>query len=215
VRFADHYLYLSIRTTTGVLAIASNEIGKMSIGPEDSQLSLFKQDVESFNLFVHSVLTEMKPADKPSIFDGTPMEFLLSLGPKAAGKFGEMLVRRLALDLGMRVIRKQADGDMNINWHEVEVKFARQKENGGFNINQIRPNQTYEYVVLVIARPVMWNLFTIEKDVMVKMCQGQHGGSEATETMMKVWHSPRALLQDLAPYSGIQHFKRCVRKENR
>ena len=74
-----------------------------------------------------------------SIFMNTTFEFILNLDPHQRGKFGELFIETLAKDVGFYV-EKSIGGDRMINGVDVEIKFARQKEDGGFIINQISWN---------------------------------------------------------------------------
>jgi hypothetical protein len=95
----------------------------------------------------------------------------------------------------------------------VEVKTAMQKENYGFTINQIRP-QDYEYIVLVVFLPQKVYLFTISKEFMMAHCKGQHGGNGATETFIYNASSFEKLWRDFSEYSGMEVFCNVFRTES-
>ena len=97
-------------------------------------------------------------------------------------------------------------GDVRINGKDVEVKFSRQKEDGGFLVNQIRP-QDYEFVALVILMPKEVHIATVPKDVILSKSVGQHGGNLSTETFIYTASKFAKFANDFGCYFGMKRFR--------
>lgn len=144
-----------------------------------------------------------------SVFTGMPFEFILGLDPHQRGKLGENFVELLAKEFGFFVsMAKPGCGDRNIEGINTEIKFARQKEDGGFLVNQIR-NQDYVYVVIVAMTPHKIELFTLPKSILIHhpSTVGQHGGNGATETRIYNARSFSQMVDDFGEFMGIDIFR--------
>ena len=157
--------------------------------------------------FVKLRLINALPPDKPSIYQESPFLPMAKRNPKQRGKTGETLVAMLANSLDFTVT-PSIGGDLQINGIDVEVKMAMQGADGGFQINQLRP-QSYRYVACLILRPQSAWIFTVPKHKILALSKGQHGGKNATETMAYNASNFAKLWGDFGEYSGRDVFARC------
>lgn len=141
----------------------------------------------------------------PSRFESSKFKPLVVGSPHDRGAIGEKIVRMLAIDSGLSV-EKSSTADVKINGIDIEVKFARQKEDGGYLVNQLR-DQDYRYVIIIALNPYQAYIFTVPKEIMWSLGIGQHGGNGAKETRIYGARDNKKLLSDLGQYQGINYFK--------
>lgn len=170
---------------------------------QDEGLSV--PEPEDVTAFVLARLDHLLDRKTVSIFDHSPFAPIISRSMHVRGLIGERMVRALAEQFGYAVTRSKT-ADLRINGLDVEVKFARQSETGGFTVNQLRP-QNYQLVALLVLVPDAAYLFTVPKAVMLSRCTGQRGGAGASETYMYQAHDFAALWAHFGIYSGTRHFQ--------
>lgn len=116
-----------------------------------------------------------KPRASP--YTGSAFESVSKLSMTKKGKWGEEVVRRLAVDMRFRIEKADTNhGDWCINNLYTEVKTATVKTNGTYQFNQVRPDQDYDYLQLVCVAPHRIWLFTIPKFVAIPCCRRQEMG---------------------------------------
>jgi hypothetical protein len=176
-----------------------------------SQQGMFDHSEEidqDYSGYLASILDDAIGDIPPSIWVGSPFEPLSKLASRQRGRVGEDLVRLTALNMGLDARKaNNDDGDLWINGILVEVKLAMQCHNGGFIINQIRPNQNFNQVVILALRPSFAELYTVPKIFIERLSTGQHGGSTAAETMMYSAESFYRLNLSFSEYRGTGYFK--------
>lgn len=168
----------------------------------------------TFGQFWDEHYDDLLPERENSIFDESPYRVLaLERNPHQRGKMGEEMVKVLAVKMGFDK-DKSVPGDVWVNGIDLEVKFARESEKGEWTINQVRPKQDYEYVVIIALRPKRYDawIFTIPKEVIIKHSTGQHGGKDAVETMICKKGGFEKLARAFSQYEGLEVFRSTMEK---
>lgn len=185
----------------------------MTIGMFDMHDTIQREGLTSYFLYHRELILDLLPKRNQSVFLGSQFGFILEYDQKQRGRMGELFVEMLAKDLGFYVEKSgKGHGDTKINGFHVEVKFARQSENCGFLVNQIR-DQDYAYIVLVVMTPHKIELYTVPKSAMMLLdnVKGQHGGKEAIETKIYRPSNLHQIWNELGEYAGLDVFYRTFR----
>jgi hypothetical protein len=152
-------------------------------------------------------MNALLPAVQPKKFIGSPFLEWSHLQSTRRGGVGERILTYWLSMEGYHICKGSGGVDYEINGHPTEVKTAMEAETGGFQINQVRPKQNFEYLVLLVVRPHNLDVFTMRKNEIVPLCKGQHGGSSSVETLTKTFGSYDSLWKHLSKYHSEETLK--------
>jgi hypothetical protein len=113
--------------------------------------------------------------------------WLKQLLPAQKGRVGEQLFRRYAAYAGCDVGPRRGTNDCTVNGRGVEVKLATLHDTSpdGDDIVQwlqLRPESNFDVAALLAVCPDHTHLWVVDRDVVLGVAVGQHGGRNATET---------------------------------
>lgn len=98
------------------------------------------------------------------------------------GAMAKRLVEKWCTDQGFDVKAADAIGfDRKIRGYRFQIKFSTEWEQGFYKFQQIR-DEPYDYLFCLGVAPQAAHAWVVSKEAAFGNCEGQHTGSQGTET---------------------------------